>query len=176
MLTLTGCRDVAMQILSDRLYTIRYHWRGRSLLCSGREDCLGCQIDRPRPVFYCVASVRFGLMAAPDRSNVVRGVVEMCNSAKVVIERAWRVYGKLAGTVVTLKRRSPRQEWSDAGSFWKEPGNSLGDDLEVMKALACVLKVDDPKEGASFEAWWAVAASMHRGLMRGTQLFAEKIA
>ncbi len=170
MLTLGGARNVAMQLLCDRLYTVRYHWRGRSLLCCGREDCVGCQIDRPRPVSYAVATLRFGIAAEPDRSNVVRGVVELCASARLLIERAQRTYGKLAGCVVEMRRRSSRQEWSSVCASWSEPKNSIGDDSEVMAALAVVLRVDDPREGESFDAWLAGASAMHRGLMRGTQL------
>jgi hypothetical protein len=170
MLTLTGCREVAMQVLCDEIWTVRYHWRGRSLLCSGSDGCLGCQIDRPRPVFYVVATVRFGSHASPDRSNIVRGVVELCSSAKIILERAWRIYGKLAGVAVGMRRRSPRQEWTSIESWWKEPGNAIGDAEEIMRALAVVLKVDDPKPEQNFSGWICGAAAMHRGLMRGTQL------
>jgi hypothetical protein len=170
MLTLSGCRRVSMQLLSDRLYTLRYHWRGRSVLCAGRETCLGCQIDRPRPVYYTVASVIIGDVAQGDKPRAVRGVVEICASARTIIEQCAAKYGEWAGTWVSMSRQSPKREWRCDASGYKEPGNSIDDGREVMLALATVLRVDDPAAGDSFEQWADRAAQMHCGLMRGTQL------
>jgi hypothetical protein len=170
MLTLSGCRRVSMQLLSERLYTLRYHWRGRSVLCAGRETCLGCQIDRPRPVFYTVASVIIGDVAQGTKPCAVRGVVELCASARTIIEQCVHTYGKWAGTWVCMSRASSKREWRCDGAGWKEPGNSIDDGREVMLALATVLRVDDPEPVESFERWAQRASAMHLGLMRGTQL------
>lgn len=164
MISLAGVRDVRFQVLTDRSYVVRYHWRGRSLLCSGRDACVGCQIERPRPVFYIGASVVIGVNPA------VRGVVELCQSAHVCIQTNSRTFGKLQGLALNLRRGSPKSEWRAHGASWGEPRNSTMTERDVMDALACVLRVDDPGDGEHFEQWILRVGAMHANLMRGTQL------
>jgi hypothetical protein len=171
MISMSSARQVTLQVLTDRFYTIRYHWRGRSLLCSGDENCVGCRCDRARAVHYIGASIRFDPRRVKDGGDPpMTGIVELCQSARVVIEREYRRFNKMVGLCVSMRRRSSKSEWEQVDASVREPGNRILDPRDVMMGLSAVLRVDDPAEGEQFETWLRRVSVMHRGLMRGTQL------
>ena len=159
--TLSGFKEVVLQVLSEQPLVLPTHWIGRTVLCGG-EGCKACEFETCRRLAWLGAA--FG-----KRRCVLE--VPYALASDVLVEKE-RIYAPtLTGMCVKLQRRDKRAPWKIVGSEMREPVNSVVTLREILCDVARLFKVDPPEKSESSETWWCRVRLCHQLLISQRFLF-----
>jgi hypothetical protein len=155
--TFEKSKDLRLLMLSDRLYSISYHWFGRSIMCAG-EDCPACATRSPRSNFYFGALVKFGKgIDSVTVSPPTRQVCECPESMAHAIANAWEICGggSAVGMSIVLTRHSTRDVWTAADQRRVDCQHRAMSDAELINQVAVMYRLPASKEHENFSTWLA---------------------
>lgn len=155
---------ITFQICSERVWLLRIHWGGKSLICPGK-DCPGCKCDRGKIKGYAIAT-----RAGNGRTPAETGLIEIGSNVLDQLQTRGLTCKDARGFTWRMERRkTPADGWSVLATTKATvppadcPQALLPDSIETLFNLP--FRIDDSGELVKpLGAWeWLNA---HRTLLR----------